>query len=132
MYLGPICGREPFVGRLLGKRGRGFLGELQGFADRGGHGDVDVIARVVLFYGKPVVLAARWVDGDEVILPERVKEMGGVVGDEELDTKVIYGKGEGGRQGCMGSKTGGVRHRSVAMGLEVAEKELVGNNAGFP
>ena len=31
----------------------------------------------------------------------------------------------------MGPKTGGVRHRSVAAGLEVADKVLVGNDASF-
>ena len=65
--LGPIRRREPFVGRVLGERGLGVLEALQGFADGVGHGDVDVISRVVPFDGKPAVLAARWVDGDGVI-----------------------------------------------------------------
>ena len=57
--------------------------------------------------------------------------MSGVVGGEELDSEVIYIKGGGGRQGCVGPKTGGVRHRSVAMGLDIADKGLVGNDSGF-
>ena len=55
------------------------LEALQGFADRVGHGDIDVIAGVFPFDGQATVLAARWVDGDGVIIPERVKEVGGVV-----------------------------------------------------
>ena len=31
----------------------------------------------------------------------------------------------------MGPKTGGVRHRSVAVGLEVADKAIVGDDAVF-
>ena len=31
----------------------------------------------------------------------------------------------------MGPKSGGVRHRSIAVVLEVAEKALVGDDAGF-
>ena len=57
--------------------------------------------------------------------------MGGVVYGKDLDSEVISSEGEGGRQGCVGLKTGGVRHRSVAVGLEVADKALVGNDAGF-
>ena len=90
-----------------------------------------MISRVVPFDGKLAVIADRLVDGDGVILPERVKEVGGVVGGEELDTKVVYSKGEGGKQGCVIPNTGGVRHNSVAVGLEVAEKALVGDDDDF-
>ena len=131
LHLGPIIRREPFVGRVLGARGHRVLEALQGFVDVVEHGDVDVIARLVPFDGKPAVLAVRWVDGDGVILPERDEEVSGVGGGEELDSEVIYIKGEGGRQGCVGPKTGGVRHRSVAMGLDIADKGLVGNDSGF-
>ena len=31
----------------------------------------------------------------------------------------------------MGPKAGGIRHRSVAMGLEVADEALIGDDAGF-
>ena len=117
LHFGPIRRREPFVGRLLGERGHEVLETLQGFADGVGHGDVDIIDRVVPFNGKPAVLAARSVDGDGVILQERAKEVGGVIGGEELVSKVIYSKNEGGRQGCVCPKTRGVRHRSVAVGL---------------
>ena len=82
LYLGPIRRREPFVGRVLRVHGYGVLEALQVFADRVGHGDVDVIGRVVLFDGKPTVLAARWVDSAGVILPEGIKEVGGVVGSK--------------------------------------------------
>ena len=54
----------------------GVLEALQGFADRVGHGDVNIIARVVPFYGKPAVFDTRWANGDGLILPERVKEVG--------------------------------------------------------
>ena len=117
LHRGPIRRREPFVGRVLGARGNGMLEALQGFMDRVGHGYVDVIARVVPFDGKPAVLAARWVDGDGLILLERIEEVGGVVGGEELDTEVIYIEGEGGGQVCVGPKTWGVRYRSAALGL---------------
>ena len=53
------------------------------------------------------------------------------VGGEELNTKVVYSEGEGGGQGCVGPKTGGVCHRSVALELEVVDKTRVGNDAGF-
>ena len=53
------------------------------------------------------------------------------MGGKELDTKVVYSEGEGGGQDCVGTKTGVVRHRSVAVGLEVADKTLVGDDAGF-
>ena len=131
LQLGTIRRREPFVGRVLGERGNGVLEALQGFADGVGNGDVDVIARVVPFYGKYAVIAARGVGDDGVILPERVEEVGGVVGGEELDSEVIYIEREGGRQGCMGPKTRVVDHRITDMGLEVAEKALVGDDDGF-
>ena len=86
---------------------------------------------MVPFDGKPAVLAARWVDSDVLILPEHIEEVGGVVGGKELDTEVIYIEGEVCGQGCMVPNTGGVRHRSVAVGLEVAYKALVGDDAGF-
>ena len=80
LHLFTIRRRKPFVGRVLGVRGHGVLEALQGFADGVGHGYVDVIARVVPFDGKPTVLAARGADGDGLIRPERVEELGGVVG----------------------------------------------------
>ena len=73
------------------------LEAIQGFADRVGHGDVDTIVRVILIDGKSTVLDARRVDGDGVILLECIKEVGGVVGGKEFDSKVIYSKGGGGR-----------------------------------
>ena len=48
--------------------------------------------------------------------------MGCVVCGKELDAKVVYSKGEGGGQGCVCPKAGGVRHRGVAVGLEVADE----------
>ena len=57
--------------------------------------------------------------------------MGGVVSGKEFDSKVIYIEGEGGRWGGVGPKTRGVFHRSVSMGLEVAYKAFVGNDAGL-
>ena len=131
LHLGLIRRRESFVGRVLGERGHGVLEAIQGFADEVGHGYVDVITRVVPFDDKPTVLAARGVDGDGVIPPERVEEVGGVVGGKELDSEVIYSEGEGGRHGYVGPKTRGVGHRSVVVGLEVADKALVGDDAGF-
>ena len=64
LHLGPIRRREPFVGRVLGAWGHGVLEALQGFSDRVGHGDVDVISGVVPFDGQAAVLASRWVNGD--------------------------------------------------------------------
>ena len=66
------------------------LEALQGFVERVGHGDVDVIDGVVSFGGQAIVLATRWVDGDGVIILERVEEVGGVVCGKELDTEVVY------------------------------------------
>ena len=69
LHLGPIRRRETFVGIVLGARGHGVLEAFQSCADGVGHGDVDVIARVVPFDGKSAVLAARWVNGDGLIIP---------------------------------------------------------------
>ena len=52
------------MGRVLGERGHGVLEALQGFVDRVGHGDVDIISWVVPFDGQAAVLAAIWVGGD--------------------------------------------------------------------
>ena len=71
------------------------LEALQGFADRVGHGDVDVISGIVPFDGQATVLAAGWVYSDGVIFLERFEEVGGVVYGEELDTKVVYSEDEG-------------------------------------
>ena len=57
--------------------------------------------------------------------------MGGVVGSKEIDSEVIYIDGESDRQGCVDPKTRGVHHSSLAMGLEVADKTLLGDDAGF-
>ena len=122
MDVGTIRWCKQFVGRILGEFGDGVLEGIQGFADRVGIGDVDVIAKVVPFYDKPALRAVRWVDNDGVIILERVEEVSGFVGGKEIDTKVIYNEGESGRQGCVGPKTGCVRQKSVAMELEVAEK----------
>ena len=89
LHLGPICRWEPFLGRVLRARGYGVLEALQGFADGVGYGDVDIVFRVVPIDGKSVVLASIWVDGDRVILPECIKEVGGVVGGKEFYFKVI-------------------------------------------
>ena len=62
---------------------------------------------------------------------ERVEEVGGVVYGEELDTKVAYSKDEGDGWGCVGPKTGCVRHRSVAVGLEVADEALICDDDGL-
>ena len=66
---------------------------LQGFADVVGHGDFNLVLLVVPINGKSTVLASRWFDGDGVILPECIKEVGGVVSGEEFDSKVIYREG---------------------------------------
>ena len=55
------------------------LEALQGFAGRVGHGDVDIVFWVVPIYGKSEVLAARWLDGDGVMLLECIKKVGGIV-----------------------------------------------------
>ena len=49
------------------------LEALQGFSDGVGHGDVDMLERVVSIDGKSTVLSARQVDGGGVILPECVE-----------------------------------------------------------
>ena len=75
------------MGRVLRDNGYRLLEALQGFADGVGHGDVDVIARVILFDGKPAVLAARWVDSDVVIIPEGLDKVSGIVYGKELILK---------------------------------------------
>ena len=80
---------------MLGEWGHWVLEALQGFADRVGHEDVDVIAGVVPFDGQAALLAARWVDGDGIIFSEHVEEVGGVFCGKEIDTEVVYIKGEG-------------------------------------
>ena len=50
--------------RVLGARGHVVLKALKGFADSVGHGDVDVIARVIPVDCQTIVLATRWVDGN--------------------------------------------------------------------
>ena len=77
---GTIRRYEPFVGRILGLFGDRVLESFQGFSDGVGHGDVNIVFWLVPIYSKPAVLAARWVDGDEVILLECIKEVGGVGG----------------------------------------------------
>ena len=89
LHLVPIRRRKPFVGRVLRGRGYGVFEALQGFADGVGHGDVDIIVRVVPIDGKFSVLAARRVNGDGVIIPKGVDGVGGVVDGEEFNSKVI-------------------------------------------
>ena len=80
LQLGPISRCDQFVGKLLRVRGYRLLEALQGFADGVGQGDVDVVFRVVSINGESAVLAARWVEGDGVILPEWIEEVGGFGG----------------------------------------------------
>ena len=82
LHLVPICRRKLFVGRVFRALGYGVLESLQGFADRVGHGDVDLIARLIPISGKFAVLASGRVDSDGLILLECVEEVGGVNGGE--------------------------------------------------
>ena len=66
--------------RVFRARGYRVLEAIQVFSDGVGNGDVEVIVRVVPIDGKAVVLAAGRVNGDGLILPEGVEEVGGVVG----------------------------------------------------
>ena len=50
---------------------------------------------------------------------------------KNLTTEGVQSKGEGGGYGCVGPKAGCVCHRSVAVGMEVADEALIGNDAGF-
>ena len=77
--------------------GYGVLEALKAFSNGVGHGYVDLVFWIVPIDVKSAVLAARWVDGDGVILPECIEEVGGVVGGEQFDSKVIYSEGEDGR-----------------------------------
>ena len=97
MHLGLIRRCKPFVGGLLRACGYRVLEALQVFADGVGHGYVDVFLRVVPIDGNSAVLSSIQVDGDRLILPYLIEEVGGVVGGEEFDSKVIYSKVEGGR-----------------------------------
>ena len=62
---------------------------------------------------------------------ERIEEVGGVVGGEEIDSKVVYSKGEGSGKGRMVPKARGIFHRGVSMGLEISYKTFLGDGAGF-
>ena len=97
LHIGPIRRCDPLVGRVFRTHGYGVLEVLQGFADKVGHGDVDVFFQVVPIDSKSTVIAARWFNGDGLILPECIDEVGGVVRVKEFDSKVIYSEGEGGR-----------------------------------
>ena len=90
---------------------------LQVFADRVGHGDVDVVFWVVPIDGQSAVLAPRWVDGNGVMLSDLIKEVGCIVGGKEIDAKVVYSESEGGGKGRIGPKVMGIFHRGVTMGL---------------
>ena len=111
--------------------GDGVLEALQGFDDGVGHRDVDLFFWVVPIDGQSTVLSGRWFDGDQVMLAEHIEEVGGVVGGKKLDAKVVYSKGAGGGKGIMGPKARGIFHRGISMGLEVAYKAFVGDDAGF-
>ena len=74
---------------MLEEFGDGVLEALQGFDDGVGHGYVYVVFRDPID-GKYSVLAAICVDGYGVIIPECIEEVGGVVGGEQFDSKVIY------------------------------------------
>ena len=67
------------MGRMLGAVGDGVLEALQGFVNGVGRGDVDIVFSVFRIDGKSAVLAARWVNGDGVIISECIGEVGGVV-----------------------------------------------------
>ena len=96
MDFGTIRRCEPFVGRILGAFGGGLLEAFQGFSDGVGHGDVDVVFWVVPIDGQSLVLAARPVDGDGVMILECIDEVGDVVGGKEFYAEVVYSKSEGG------------------------------------
>ena len=131
MDFGTIRRCKPFVRIMLGGFGGGVLELLQVFSDVVGHGDVDVVFWVFPIDGHSAVIAARWVDGDGLMLSDRIKDVGGIVGGEELDTKVFYSEGEGGGKGRMVPKSRSIFHRGVPMGLEVAYMVFVGDDAGF-
>ena len=79
---GTILRCDPFLGRTLGVFGDTMLEALQRFADVVGNGDVNVVFWVVSIDGQSAVLAARWVDGDGVMILECIDDVGGVVGGE--------------------------------------------------
>ena len=82
MDFGTIRRCKPFVGRILGEFGGRVLEALQGFGDGVRHEDVDVVFWVVTINGQSAVLAARWVNGDGVMLSECIDEVGGIFGGE--------------------------------------------------
>ena len=70
------------MGRIFGEFGDGVLEAIHDFADVVGHGYVDVVFWVVTVDGQSTLLSAIWVNGDGVMLSERIEEVGGVVGGE--------------------------------------------------
>ena len=77
---GPIRRCKPFVVIILGVFGYGVLEALQGFADKVGHGDVNLVFWIVPIDGQSVVIASRWVDGYGVMLSECIDEVDSVGG----------------------------------------------------
>ena len=105
------------------------LEAFQGFADGFGHGDGDVVLWVVPIDGQSSVLAARWVDGDVLMLLECIEEVVGIVSGKEFYAQVVYSKGEGSGKGIIGPKASIIFHRGVSMELEVAYKAFLGRDA---
>ena len=68
LYFRNIRRCDTFVRRILGEFGDRFLGELEGFSDGFGHGDVDIVVWVVPINGLSSVFAIIWVNGDVVML----------------------------------------------------------------
>ena len=117
MKFGTIHRCKPFVREILGTFGDGVLEAFQGFSDGVGHRYVDVVFWVVPIDGQYAVLAARWVDGDGVMILECIYEVSVVVGGEEIYSKVVYSKSEGGGKGRMCPKARIISHRGVSMGF---------------
>ena len=127
--VGAIRRCDPFVGIMLGAFGGGVLEALQGFSSGVGNGNFNIVLWLVPINGQSAVLTARWVNGDEVMLSERIEEVGGGVGGKERDARVVYNKGEGGGKVRMVPKARGIFHRVLSMGLEVSYMAFVGNDS---
>ena len=87
------------------------LGAFKLFADVFGHGYFDVLFWIVPIDGQSVVSAAKQVNGYGVMLLEHIDQVGGVIGREELDSKVVYSNSEGGGKGIIFPKSRSIFHR---------------------
>jgi hypothetical protein len=110
----------------------GWMSEVEeGSMDVPGHGDVDVSFVVVPVEGQTAIECAGPVDGQGIIFLEGVYQVIGVGFGEIFNSKVVDAEDEGGSFCLVAPESWGERHRGVAVGCEVLDEEVEGDDAGF-